>query len=166
MDATRLHRRAAADDGFTLVEVLVSVLVLTGVLLGLAAVQTQSLKSVALSEERQQATGYANALLELARAYTSDPDQFQDAHDHASTDPELPFDKVPGHLGTVIAGSDSGTSFTTLVYLSFALDDAGEKISGDLLDVRAVVTWNSRNGGGGQRSVTLTTQVSRPRPPS
>jgi len=164
VDARRLSRRPARDDeGFTLVEVLVSVLVFTVALLGLAAVQTRALSSVVLSEERQQATGYANALLELARAYTADADQFAEARAHALDDPAEPFHLVPETVASVIAGSDSGTEYTTFVYLTPARRLDGTKISDDLLDVRAEVSWTSRNGGGAQRQVVLRTQVSAPR---
>ncbi len=56
------------DTGLGLVEVVVSVLVLTVALLALVPVQTRALGTVVLSEERQQATAYANEAIERVRA--------------------------------------------------------------------------------------------------
>lgn len=60
--------RSTDDAGLGLVEVMVSVLVLSVALLALVPVQVRALAGVTLAEERQQATGYANEAIEQVRA--------------------------------------------------------------------------------------------------
>lgn len=60
--------RPAADDGFTIMEVLVAMMVIAVGLLGLMAVQFRSLSTVQLAKERQTATAYANRAMEQLRA--------------------------------------------------------------------------------------------------
>lgn len=167
MDARRLSRRPARDDeGFTLVEVLVSMLVLTAALLALGLVQTRAMNSVALSEERQQATGYASSLLELARAYTADADGFDDALEHATAHANEPFQLAPTTVRAVVGGTISDTPFTTKIYVARAWlpgrDPATDPPAADLVEIRAETTWTSRNSGGTARTVTVRSQLSRP----
>lgn len=58
----------ADDGGFTLVEVLVAMAVISSVLLGLVFVQMGALKTTTLAKQRQQATGLANRAMETIRA--------------------------------------------------------------------------------------------------
>ena len=67
---TRLMR--SEDSGFTLVELLVSLLILGAVLLGLMAVQVKALQGVSLAKQRQQATALANQTMEQLRAQPYD----------------------------------------------------------------------------------------------
>ena len=74
---TLLSGRAAGrpqqdDDGFTLVELLVTMAVISTVLLGLLGVQISALSTVTLSRERQQATDLANRTMEQLRALPYD----------------------------------------------------------------------------------------------
>jgi len=156
MDAARSTRPAQdSDEGFSLVEVLIAVLVLTAALLGLMTVQTRALSSVVLAEERQQATGYSNALIELARAYTADQEGFGKARDHALHEPGVPFSLVPASVTGVVAGTISDTTFDTKVYLQTTSD-------ADLISVSAVTSWTSRNSSVGARTVITTTQLAAP----
>ena len=50
------RRRPQADDGFTLIEVVLTLFVISFVLLGLVTVQVKALGSVSLAKERQQGT--------------------------------------------------------------------------------------------------------------
>lgn len=58
----------AQEDGFTLVELIVTMAVISTVLLGLLGVQMSALSTVTLSRERQQATDLANRTMEQLRA--------------------------------------------------------------------------------------------------
>lgn len=62
------NRRSARQHGFTLVEVLVSLLVLSLGLLALAALQSQSVKSTHSAYLRSQATQYAYDIIDRMRA--------------------------------------------------------------------------------------------------
>ncbi len=66
----RLLRRT--DDGFTLIEVVITMFVIAFCLLGLVTLQVSSLGSVALAKERQQATAMANRTMEQLRALPYD----------------------------------------------------------------------------------------------
>ena len=66
------RRRQSAEEGFTLIELIVTMAVISGVLLGLLAVQTSALSTVTLSRERQQATDLANRTMEQLRALPYD----------------------------------------------------------------------------------------------
>ena len=156
MDAARPARRPRGDDaGFTLVEVLVSVLVLTVALLALGLVQVKALSGVVLAEERQQATGYSNALIEVARAYTADQVGFDRARAHATATPGTPFRLLPAGATGVVAGTTPGTTFVSKAYLR-TTDDV------DLIEVSAVTTWTSRNSSAGARTTTTTTLLVSP----
>ncbi len=70
MRAQAVRRRFAPRDqsGFTLVELLVTMMVIAGCLLGLIAIQVRALEATALAKQRQQATGLANRTMEEMRA--------------------------------------------------------------------------------------------------
>ena len=167
MATTRTHRRQAAEDeGFTLVEVLVSMVVLTVALLALGLVQSRALNTVALAEERQQATGYASSLLELARAYTADADGFDDAIDHATQHATQPFQLAPTGVQSVVGGTISNTTFDTQIYVARAWrpgkNPAVDPPASDLIEIRAETRWSSRNSGGSTRTVVVRSLISEP----
>jgi len=56
------------DDGFSLVELVVAMAIISGVLLGLVTLQTKAMVTIAQAKERQQATAIANEVLEQLRA--------------------------------------------------------------------------------------------------
>jgi len=145
MDATRDRRRppAPGDEGFTLVEVLVSVFLLTGVLLGLALVQTKALGTVVLAEERQQATSYSNQALEKVRAATAG----------SGWQAALGAIGTWGATAVPLRHTDSGTVFTTKLELASP--------NADPLTFTAVTTWTSRNSSVPQE-VRVRTQIARP----
>ncbi|MFI2752064.1 prepilin-type N-terminal cleavage/methylation domain-containing protein [Cellulomonas sp. P22] len=57
-----------SDDGFSLIELIVAMMVITGVLLVLMAVQTSALVTTAQSRQRTQATAVSNQIMEELRA--------------------------------------------------------------------------------------------------
>src|SRR5690606_12824009 len=66
---TRLSARLCADDGISLVEVLVAIFMLAVGVLALAGVATANLASLARSEVRQDAYNAASQSIEQLRAY-------------------------------------------------------------------------------------------------
>ncbi|WP_315095262.1 prepilin-type N-terminal cleavage/methylation domain-containing protein [uncultured Cellulomonas sp.] len=62
-------RRLRSDEsGFTLAELLVAMMIISGVLLGLMAVQTSALVTTAQTRQRAQGTAVANQVMEQMRA--------------------------------------------------------------------------------------------------
>jgi len=62
------HSRSSDDGGFSLVELLVTMVIIGTVLIGLIGVQLTAMRTVALSKQRQQAVGLANQAIEELRA--------------------------------------------------------------------------------------------------
>ncbi|MFC5999790.1 prepilin-type N-terminal cleavage/methylation domain-containing protein [Quadrisphaera sp. GCM10027208] len=83
-------RLTDSDEGFTLVELVVSMFVISVVLLGLMGVQVQALEGVGLAKQRQQATAIANRTMEQLRA--------------------LPYDTVAAGLNTSDLAGDPNIS--------------------------------------------------------
>ncbi|MBA3232353.1 MAG: prepilin-type N-terminal cleavage/methylation domain-containing protein [Propionibacteriales bacterium] len=70
--ADRWRRMQHDDSGFTLIEIMTTMFVISITLLGLMTVQVQSLRSIGLAKERQQATAMANRAIEQLRALPYD----------------------------------------------------------------------------------------------
>lgn len=146
------HMRRQREGGFSMVEVLVSLLVLSLGLLGLAALQSNSMKSTHSAHLRTQATLYAYDMLDRLRAnreaaragaYDLAPE------DAAPTCNPLAYDLVDCDRaewradvaslpdGTGAIGYDAGTQFATVF-----------------------VQWNDeRAGGSTTASVTIQSQL-------
>lgn len=91
--AHRVTRRVRDDSGFTLVELVVTMFVISAVLLGLITVQLQSLSSVGLAKQRQAATALGNRTVEQLRA--------------------IPYDTVTAGLRNCDLGGDANITGTT-----------------------------------------------------
>lgn len=70
--STRQARRGGSDEGFTLIEVVTTLFIISAILLGLITLQVKALSSVGLAKERQQATALANRTMEQIRALPYD----------------------------------------------------------------------------------------------
>lgn len=68
MGAGRLMAARESDDGFSLIELVVAMVIIAIVLTSLAVVQTRAMVTIAQAKERQQATAIANQTLEQLRA--------------------------------------------------------------------------------------------------
>lgn len=66
--AIRRRLDRADDSGFTMIELLVAMMIITAVLLSLMAVQTSALVTTAQSRQRTQGTAIANQVMEELRA--------------------------------------------------------------------------------------------------
>ena len=62
------NRAASSDDGFSLIELVIAMMVIATVLLLLMAVQTSALATITQAKQRQQATSFGNAAMEQLRA--------------------------------------------------------------------------------------------------
>mgnify|MGYP005837563223 CR=1 FL=1 len=145
-------KRCQRQSGFSMVEVLVSLLVLSLGLLGLAALQSNSIKSTHSAYLRTQATQYAHDILdrmranrEAARAGGYDLDltaaapvcnpTAYDLEDCDRAQWRADVSSLPGGTGSI--AYDAGTQFVTVV-----------------------VQWNDeRAGGSTTTSVTLQSQL-------
>ncbi len=120
----RRARAPVGNDGFTLIEVLVAVLLLSIGLLGLAALQTSSLRNNGSALMRSHATLMANDVLDMMRAdvspnnpnygaYVTDyttaapTGTSQADHDLASWKDEIA--KLPGGEGKITVNGNSVT---------------------------------------------------------
>ncbi len=109
MLTSRLRARAAAagrggEDGFTLVEVIVAMVVIGSVLIGLAGLQLSALTTTTDARQRQQATAAGNAVLEQLRT--------------------LPYDKLAKGTTTASVTALHASLFTTYGEQRVALNDA------------------------------------------
>ena len=64
----RARAGASREDGFTLIELIIAMMVIATVLLLLMAVQTSALVTITQAKQRQQATAFGNAAMEELRA--------------------------------------------------------------------------------------------------
>lgn len=181
MDRSRLHRHPEGEDGFSLVEAMVAVLVVAGAVLALVPLQSSALTTVVLAEQRQQATAHADQALELvrARAATSfatvaagrrpTSDDTALASCPSPTTCAFSFDgsgstplNVPA--GTTAADavlaprtdtSPSGQTYRTRLFVA-------STVSPGLVSVIAVTEWASTSTRGAARRVALRTQIADP----
>ncbi len=81
-----------AEDGFSLVELLIAMMIITGVLVVLIAVQTSALVTTVHAKQRQQGTAVANEVMEELRAlpWATILRGNDDAYSSAGPDPFAP----------------------------------------------------------------------------
>lgn len=142
--ATQFRRRT---DGFSLIEVLISIVLLSFALLGAAGLQVTSLQ--ATRESRLQAAGvrYGQELAELMRSNKHTAVQLTAAtnpyiYDSTSTALSSPGCGYPGTSACLTAGTkDTGiTSFATAQRDVF---EWAERVKADLPDARVLVCEDS-----------------------
>jgi len=177
----RLRRRVrSGDEGFTLVELLVTMFIIATVLLGLVGVQVSALITTTLAKQRQQATALANQAMEELRALpfstvsgglysgdlAGDPNiagsAFKPSYD-ASIDETLVTSGIqPVAYATplyphVASNTVGGISFATSTYVTLAGVDASE---GYWLTV--IVDWTSKNTGWVKKTTVVRTRAYSP----
>lgn len=64
----RAHEALQGDEGFTMAELIVTMIIIAGVLLGLMALQVSAMVATGQSRQRQQGTAVANEVMEELRA--------------------------------------------------------------------------------------------------
>lgn len=159
-----VRRRPGGDAGLTLVEVLVTMSVLTIGLLCLLPTLIGASRTVGLANERQQATAMAQGVLEQVRAAATTPAR-RDAIARGGPTYPAPGWSVPAGESLLTAASpdpalrqvDStvgGATFTVRTFVtSRAADPAG------IVWVTAVSSWSSGNARGAGPGVVLRTAV-------
>ena len=126
---TRRFPRATHTSGFTLIEILIALLVLSIGLLGLAAVQFQSLQNSQASYERSMATMQARDLVERLWAGICD------LYDEDGT-------LVPGVLGEIDEENTTNTTVGEIVD-SWVKDHFGDEENPDATFARTATDWTA-----------------------
>lgn len=119
---TRNQRGPKQDRGFTLIEVLVALLVLSIGLLGLAALQTTSLQLNTSSYQRTQATLLAYDIIDRMRANTTG---FSNGNYH-TPDATAAASKKAAYTGCKDSGCACNSTTTTCNTSNIALYDLGK----------------------------------------
>ncbi|MCU1591335.1 MAG: hypothetical protein JWP11_2591 [Frankiales bacterium] len=181
------RRLQVGDDGFTIAEVLVAMIVIAVGLLGLMAVQARSLSTVALSKERQTATGLASKAMEQLRAvpYTGlsgglkctelagdpnltvvNPGGVCTATFSPSYDTSIVGETVVVTTGTPVAPltphqpSDTVINAATYRVRSYVTLVGADPTSGFWVTV--IATWKSANTGQKTKTIALRSEVYSP----
>ncbi len=137
--------------GFTLIEVLITVMVLSIGLLGLAALQTVGMKNTSNAYYRSQATVLGNAFIERMRANSTavDNDQYQAVDSDPITCNNLPNPYCARHGGNAAQACNANQMATFDIYtISCGLPSGALRLGGikDVLpDSRLTVTCIDNN---------------------
>jgi prepilin-type N-terminal cleavage/methylation domain-containing protein len=173
----RALRDERDDTGFTMVELIVTMVIISTVLLGLIGVQISSLVTTSAAKQRQQASALANQSMEELRAlpfatvsgglYSGDltgdanisGGNFKPAYDAGIDEPLVTSNnKSPAPLYPhVTTTSVGGTSFTTASYVTLASTDASLGYW-----LTTIVSWSSKATGGTEKSTAVRSRLYSP----
>jgi len=143
-----MNKRVINRNGFTMIEVLIAVLILSIGLLGLAGLQTYSLKNNHSAYLRSQSTFLAYDIVDRIRANSPSATAYS-YNSGLATPPPAP--------------TGSGITLTDLTEWRTALMDVlpaasgSIAISGSILTV--IVQWDDSRGESAAQQFTLTTQI-------
>lgn len=108
---------AALQRGVTLIEILITLIVLAVGLLGLAALQGVSLQSGQVSYLRTQATNFAYEVADHARAYRSQIEATGNIPNAGFWNARAGELLPGGQVGTAVAGADNQIITVTVTWL-------------------------------------------------
>lgn len=146
-----LPRMADKQTGFGLIEVLVALIILAVGLLGMASLQTTSLKQTTGSQARTQAMFLAEDLVERIRANRPDKDQY------VLTNPQpLTCDTGFSLSNSAVAGDDLDEWRNSLACL---LPGGNGEVAVNDDRVTVSVTWSSRENVADLNDGELTLEV-------
>jgi len=154
------------DDGFTLVELVVAMLVIAVVLTALIGLQLGSMRTVALAKQRQQATALSNQVMERVRALpldvvkqglnsgdlTGDPNitgaNFTPTYDAAIIEPLVltnsqAQEPLYPHVQAALTSTVDDVHYDVRSYITLA---DGSTVNGFMLST--IVSWSSPATGG------------------
>lgn len=182
-------RRSGDDAGFTLMELIVAMVIISVVLIGLVGLQTSAMVTVTHAKQREQATAVANQVLEQLRAMPwatlskglnpsfasaagGDPN-VSGAMLHPSAQPAInevlktdssQLTTVPPLSG---AGGTNLSSFTDsatrgITYNARSYVTTPPSATAGILQLTVIVTWSEIARNGHTRSTVARTQVYSP----
>lgn len=186
MATARTRRRSGADDGFSLVELLVSMVVIGILIAGMAGVQARALATVTVSRQRQQAIDLANKAMEQMRALPYDtviagirtPDiagdpwiiagKFRPPYDSSVNEflvtsgsvPAAPLYPLYPHRQTGATSKIGPIQFTISSYVTLVSATAGDTSKGYWLTV--VASWTSAQARGVTKRISIRSQLFSP----
>lgn len=140
------------QQGFTMIEVLIAMLILAIGLLGVAGVQTLSLKMNNNANIRSQISYYADNIVEVMRADVKGVKAGE-------------YDNIDSSKSTVCGSCTSGSVADQAVTqwnreLQANIPSAQEKVTVNGGVAKVVITWTERNeGGGGAPKTGVATQT-------
>lgn len=182
----RLWSRVSDDEGFTLLELTVAMMIIAVVIVTLVGLQVSSLKTVAVAKQRQQATAIADQKIERLRAapyatiqaglLSTDPTL------NATADPRIsgtrlgapwnealvlssnqPEPELDPHKQVLPATQYNGVTYTVYTYITHPLNADGSD-SNSSIDfwLTVVVQWSSPSTHNQLKTVTERTRLAYP----
>jgi type IV pilus assembly protein PilV len=137
-----------SQGGFTLIEVLISVIVLSVGLLGLAALQASALRNNQSSLERSLAVVESYSIVDAMRV---------DRTNAINGAFNLGLDENPDGGGTTFSGNELVKWRARLVQVLGA--DGTGSVACNGADCTVIVQWNDERGTGGETEQQIQTQV-------
>lgn len=172
--------RSSDDEGFTLLEMTVAMMIIGVVIATLVALQISELKTVTVARQRQAATALADQKIERLRAlpYTAVQAGLL-ASDVAVNDTRIVNGRLTGWNEAVVVSQNqtqaelkphvqpvtqNGVTYNVFTYITHPVDPVTGADSTSTVDfwLTVITSWSSSQTGGKFKNVTVRTRVSYP----